>query len=158
MTSCSLSCLGTRWEEAAWQLFCQGLLLVLRDLLLLRRPPSPGLLLSFSFDSHLPICTWGIPKPASSQTWPCFQPPPAHCLGSYWMSPGVRGPSQCCAHLPGQLVPHKCQQGLPSLLMHQGVLRGASSTGVHCLLPKAKPESLCLHAMWSPAFDDECSP
>lgn len=38
------------------------------------------LLLSFSFDSHLSICAGGIPKPTSSQTWSCFQPPPAHCL------------------------------------------------------------------------------
>lgn len=58
-------------------------------------PPLPGLLclcglasgpllLSLSFNSPLSICAWSIPNlmPAdtSSQTWPCFQPPPARSL------------------------------------------------------------------------------
>jgi len=43
------------------------------------------LLLSLSLSSHLPICARGIPKPGSSQVWPCSQPP----LPAAWLVPGV---------------------------------------------------------------------
>lgn len=113
-------------------------------------------LLSFSFNSRLPICAWGIPKSASSQFWPCFQPHHTRCLACIGYILGSGALSQCSPHLSGQLVPHKCQQEPPSSLMQRWMQKGASSTETCCLLPKAKPGSS--PTTWFLTFDDECSP
>lgn len=66
----------------------------------------------------------------------------------YLASPGLSG----FAH---SLVTHEHQQGLPDLVMHQGMQREASCTGASCLLSKAKPGS---PATWSPTVGDKgCS-
>lgn len=102
---------------------------------------SGPLLLSLSFNSPSSICTWSIPNLTKLTNPALFSAPSCLLSGSYCVSPGVRGLSQWSAHLPGQLVPPKSQQGLPRSLMPQGMQRGASSTGTCCLLPKAKPGS-----------------
>lgn len=78
------------------------------------------------------------------QKCPCFQTHPAHSLPCTWCLPGSGA---------ALLTPCEHQQGLPDLLMHQGMQRGASSTGTSCLLSKAKPGS---PATWSPTADGKC--
>lgn len=65
----------------------------------------------------------------------------------YLVSPGVRGFAR-------SLVTHKCQQGLPDLLMPQRMWREASSTRASCLLSK-QSLGLLLHG---PPLVMGCSP
>lgn len=104
---------------------------------------SGPLLLSLSFNSPSPHEASQI-QPAPKMS--LFPDPSCTFPALYLVSPGVRG----CSAL---LTPCEHQQGLPDLLMHQGMQRGASSTGTSCLLSKAKPGS---PATWSPTADGKC--